>query len=88
MLWENLREEEFEAAIERSNKLCVVPIGCLEKHGQHLPVGTDTQTAYYIAKEAAKIEDVVVFPPLYFGDVLGLYMWKGTITFSSEPARS
>ncbi len=84
MLWENLREEEFDAAIEKSNKVCVVPIGCLEKHGQHLPVGTDTQTAYYIAKEATKLEDVVVFPPVYFGDVLGLYMWKGTIAFSSE----
>ena len=84
MLWENLREEEFYEAIERSNKVCVVPFGCIEKHGQHLPVGTDAQTAYYIAKEATKLEDVVVFPPLYFGDVLGLYMWKGTIAFSSE----
>ena len=84
MLWENLREEEFADAIQKSNKVCVVPMGCLEKHGQHLPVGTDTQTAYYIAKEAANLEEVVVFPPLYFGDVLGLYMWKGTIAFSSE----
>ncbi len=84
MLWENLREEEFAPAIEKSNKLCVVPIGCMEKHGQHLPVGTDTQTCYYIAKEAAKVEPVVVFPPLYFGDLCGLYMWKGTIAFSSE----
>ena len=46
MLWENLREEEFDDAIERSGGLCVVPIGCLEKHGEHLPVGSD----YYIAK--------------------------------------
>ena len=84
MLWENLREEEFAPAIEKSNKLCVVPIGCIEKHGQHLPVGTDTQTCYYIAKEAAKIEPVVVFPGLYFGDLCGLYMWKGTISFSNE----
>ena len=84
MLWENLREEEFAPAIEKSNKVCVVPIGCIEKHGQHLPVGTDTQTCYYIAKEAAKIEPVVVFPGLYFGDLCGLYMWKGTISFSSE----
>lgn len=84
MLWENLREEEFDAAIERSNKVCVVPLGCLEMHGQHLPVGTDTHIAYYVAREAAEIEPVVVFPPVYFGDVLGLYMWKGTIAFSSE----
>ena len=84
MLWENLREEEFENAIKVSNKVCVVPIGCLEKHGQHLPVGTDTQTASYIARKAAEIEPVVVFPGIYFGDLLGLYMWKGTIAFSSE----
>ena len=84
MLWENLREEEFENAIKVSNKVCVVPIGCIEKHGQHLPVGTDTQTASYIANAAAEIEPVVVFPGIYFGDLLGLYMWKGTIAFSSE----
>ena len=41
MLWENLREEEFYDAIEASGGVCVVPVGCLEKHGQHLPVGTD-----------------------------------------------
>ena len=84
MLWENLREEEFENAIKVSNKVCVIPMGCLEKHAQHLPVGTDTQLASYIAQKAAEIEPVVVFPGLYFGDVLGLYMWKGTVTFSSE----
>ena len=84
MLWENLREEEFEGAIEKSNKLCVVPIGCLEMHGQHLPVGTDTKTCHYIAKEAAEIEPVVVFPGLYFGSVPGLNMWKGTIDLSLE----
>lgn len=84
MLWENLREEEFDGAIEKSKGVCVVPIGCLEMHGQHLPVGTDTQTCYYIAKEAAKLEPVVVFPPQYFGDITGLNMWKGGIDLSLE----
>ena len=84
MLWENLREEEFSSAILESGKVCVLPIGCLEMHGQHLPVGTDTKTCYYIAKEAAKIEPVCVFPGLYFGDVLGLYNWHGTIALSTE----
>ena len=84
MQWENLREEEFEGAIERSGGLCVLPIGCLEMHGQHLPVGTDTMTCSYIAREAAKIEPAVVFPGQYFGSVPGLNMWKGTIDFSLE----
>ena len=84
MRWENLREDEFDSAIEKSNKVCVVPIGCLEMHGQHLPVGTDTKTCSYIANEAAKLEEVMVFPGLYFGSVPGLNMWKGTIDLSLE----
>ena len=84
MLWENLREEEFDGAIKSSGGVCVVPIGCLEMHGQHLPVGTDTQTCFHIASEAAKIEPVVVFPGIYFGSVPGLNMWKGTIDLSLE----
>ncbi len=62
MLWENLREEEFEVAIHNSGGLCVLPLGCLEKHGQHLPVGTDYFEAMSIACAAAKIEDAVIFP--------------------------
>ena len=84
MLWEELREEEFEKAVEISGKVCVVPLGCLEMHGQHLPVGTDTMTCYHIAKEAAKIEPVTVFPGQWFGSVPGLNMWKGTIDLSLE----
>ena len=84
MRWENLREEEFYTAIEKSNKVCVVPVGCLEMHGQHLPVGTDTKTVSYIANEAAKLEEVMVFLRLYFGSVPGLNMWKGTIDLSLE----
>ena len=50
MLWENLREEEFEDAIERSGGVCVMVLGCLEKHGQHLPVGTDSLKGDAIVK--------------------------------------
>ncbi len=62
MIWDNLREEEFEGAIERSGGLCVIPLGCIEKHGQHMPVGSDYIEAMDIALEAAKIEDAVIFP--------------------------
>lgn len=62
MKWENLREEEFDSAIKRSGGLCILPLGCLEKHGQHLPVGTDYIEAVDVIEEAAKLEDVVIFP--------------------------
>ena len=82
--WEDLREEEFAPAAEQAGKVCVLPIGCMEMHGQHLCVGTDYKTARYIAEEAAKQEYVCVFPALPFGDVIGLTMWRGSIIFSSE----
>ena len=70
MLWENLREEEFESAIERSGGLCVIPMGCLEKHGQHLPVGTDYFEATEVVRCAAEQEEVVIFQPgAWLGEV-------------------
>ena len=74
MLWENLREEEFKDAIKKSGGLCVMVLGCLEKHGQHLPVGTDSIKGDGIVKEAAKLEDVVIFPTtMWLGNVMGAH---------------
>ena len=84
MRWEELREEEFAAAIEKSKGLCVIPMGCLEKHGQHLPVGTDVIHISEIAKLSAESEYAVVFPPIYFGEKTGAQNFKGTVVFSSE----
>ena len=62
MKWEFLREEEFEGAIERSGGLCVLPLGCIEKHGQHLPVGCDSIHSRSLVEMAAELEDVMIFP--------------------------
>lgn len=71
MLWTDLREEQFPQAIKDSHKVCVIPIGATEKHGEHLPVGTDTYEIGMIAKLAAEIEKVVVFPKMFFGNNQG-----------------
>ncbi len=84
MLWENLREEEFEGAIESSGGLCIVPVGCLEKHGQHLPVGTDVIHITEIARKAAEKETACVFPTMYFGEKTGAGEFRGTVMFSAE----
>lgn len=84
MLWENLREEEFDNAIKESKGLCILPVGCLEKHGQHLPVGTDVIHITEIAKRAAELETAMVFPTMYFGEKTGAGEFKGTVIFSPE----
>ena len=91
MLWENLREEEFLPMIERSHGVCALAIGCVEKHGQHLPVGTDTLHSGKMLEMAAEREEVCVFPKLYFGDLQGAQAGKagsekpyGYIALSAE----
>jgi hypothetical protein len=93
MRWEFLREEEFPSAIEKAGGLCVIPIGCLEMHGEHLPVGTDSLKAHALAVLAAEKTGAVVFPTaMWFGDVMGAHKierpWEkhraGYITLSPE----
>ena len=52
--WAELREEEFEDAAKAANGLCIVPVGCYEMHGQHLPVRTDVYQAEASA-DAARV---------------------------------
>lgn len=84
MFWEELREEEFDKAVEMTGGLCVVPIGCFEMHGEHLPVSTDVIQAEAFAEEAAKLEPACIFPAFRFGDVAGLVDWKGGVRLDPE----
>lgn len=80
MKWEYLREEEFKDAIERSGGLCVLPLGCLEKHGQQCPVGNDSLKAMRITEEAAELEEVMVFPTgMWLGDLCGANLIENPI---------
>jgi len=76
MQWENLREEEFLPMLERTHRVCAMAIGCIEKHGQHLPLGTDTRKGGKILEMASEREEVCVFPKLFFGDLQGCQAYK------------
>ena len=93
MFWENLAEFEFEDAVEKCGGVCVIPLGCLEKHGQHLPMGTDTFIANDVAAMAAEMEEVMIFPTaMWLGDVScfkladppGAQRMRGCIALSPE----
>ena len=39
--YEELTAPEFVQAVKLAEGVCILPIGILEKHGPHLPLGTD-----------------------------------------------
>jgi creatinine amidohydrolase len=61
------RSEAGERA--RAGAVCLVPVGSLEQHGEHLPVFTDSLLAEHVCLEAAgrARSDVLVTPPLWTG---------------------
>jgi creatinine amidohydrolase len=64
--YELMRPQDIVAARERA-PVAYVPIGPLEWHGPHLPVGVDMLHAHAMALEAARITGGVVLPPLPVG---------------------
>jgi len=57
------------AARGRAGAVCLLPVGSLEQHGEHLPVGTDSLLVEAVALRAAKAasRDVLVAPTVWTG---------------------
>ena len=80
--WEELSAAEFRDAITRAQNTCLLPIGIMEKHGPHLPLGNDLLNVRYIALNAAQQEYAVVFPEYYFGQIAEAKHEPGTVAYS------
>ena len=79
MRWEHLTAPEFARAV-RQTGVCVVSMGVLEKHSDHLPLGTDVLNGHRIVCLAAEREPAVVFPPFYFGQISEGRCYPGCLT--------
>lgn len=82
--WEELTAEEFRAGIQQSQGTCLLPFGILEKHGAHLPLGTDLLKVRVAALRAAEQEYALVFPEYYFGQIFEAQHEPGTIAYSTH----
>lgn len=82
--WEELTGPDFIAAIKQAQGTCILPIGILEKHGPHLPIGSDLLNARYTALHAAEQQYTVVFPEYYFGQIAEARQEPGTVSYSRE----
>ncbi|HHU55380.1 MAG TPA: creatininase family protein [Acholeplasmataceae bacterium] len=79
MNWEKLTSSDFAKAVKETG-VCIIVFGVVEKHGEHLPLGTDYLNGQKLATAAAEIEPAVVFPPFYFGQIYEAKCFPGTIT--------
>jgi len=84
MLWEEMTSEDFKSSIEKCSELCVVPIGVLEKHGDHLPLGTDMFIVNEVAKAAVHDSPAVLFPYYFLGQISEARHVPGTIAPSHK----
>jgi len=41
MRWEELTGDQFPQAVQAAQGVCLLPLSCIERHGHHLPTGTD-----------------------------------------------
>src|SRR6201997_1659229 len=82
--WEELTAGDFKEAIATAQGTCLLPFGILEKHGPHLPLGTDLLNVRYVAEHAAQEEYAVIFPEYYAGQIFEAKHEPGTIAYSPE----
>jgi creatinine amidohydrolase len=87
---------EFEAAVKRTD-VALLPIGAIEEHGSHLPLGTDafgaTAQVFYVQKYLRESgTETIIGPPLNIGITNeaddrardGTYMYPGSLTIGKE----
>lgn len=86
ILIEDMSWTEF-SEVMAVNDLVIIPVGSIEEHGHHNPLGTD----YYIAKKAAydigKLSNTPVAPIMPIGNASNLMGFPGTISVEPEVLR-
>ena len=82
--WDELTASDWPKALERSAYTAILPIGVLEKHGPHAPIGSDLIHVREWASRVAKREYAVVFPDYFYGQIYEARHQPGTFALPSR----
>ena len=82
--WDELTAADWPKALEKSGRTAILPIGILEKHGPHGPIGSDLIQVREIAARATKSEYAVVFPDYFYGQIYEARHQPGTFALPSR----
>ena len=82
--WDELTASDWPKAQEKAAYTCLLPIGILEKHGPHMPMGSDLIHVREWAARAARQEYAVVFPDFFYGQIYEARHQPGTFALPSR----
>ena len=68
-------------------KTVILPVGSLEEHGPHLPLGLDAMHAIALAAETSRLTPCLVAPPLWYGQCKSSAQHPGTVGISGDTLR-
>jgi creatinine amidohydrolase len=66
LLMDQMTWHEASQAINDGVPL-LLPVGSIEQHGPHMPLGTDAYLPYELAQRVGQKRRVVIAPPMYYG---------------------
>lgn len=76
--------KEAEELVKTSKGVAILPVGSVEQHGFHMPLGTDSYVAITLAEDAAEKTQAAIVPPVWFGWSPHHMVLPGTITVRPE----
>ena len=84
MRWEELTSDRFPQAVKEAGEVCLLPLSCIERHGHHLPLGTDMFIGRELCNRTAALEPAIVFPDYVFTQILEARHMPGTVGIEPE----
>jgi creatinine amidohydrolase len=84
MFWEELSSDDFPQAVRDAKGVCLVPLSVIERHGHHLPTGTDMLIGRELGRRTAALEPVIVFPDVIYTQILEARHVPGTIALDAD----
>lgn len=76
---QELTWQEVDSYLKK-NDIVIIPAGSTEEHGPAGPLGVDAYAAIALAEDAAKKANILVTPPIWFGDSSHHTGFPGTIS--------
>ncbi len=85
MYMANFTSDNFKGNVNKSD-LVIIPIGSLEAHGHHLPLGTDIFSPRLFCQKLEETmgEEIWIAPEIPYGQSYELTVYPGTINVPSQ----